>query len=121
MQFYRDMYVSPEIRHPGEIKRRLQRNAGGLSLYVITLCDDTQGQLQMFPAVCLRQPYLRKNCPMIMGVAQGRANAVKLIERMIRECYECTGNAELIPFLAKRDTRIKCSGTEADEGNCDGK
>lgn len=110
MQFYRDMYVSPEIQHPGSIKRRLQLNAGGLSLYVITLCENGEGQLQMFPSSYLKVPYLRRHCPMIVGAAEGRSNAIALIERMFRECYEKTGGANIVPYLAKRDVRLQKEG-----------
>ena len=107
MQFYRDMYVSPEIQHPGSVKRRLQHSAGSLSLYVITVCGDASGQLQFFSSAYLRQPFLKRSCPMILGIAEGRANTIRLVEKMFRECYEQTGGADLIPFLAKRDTRLQ--------------
>lgn len=140
MQFYRDLYVSPEIKHPEHIKWRLRHNAGSLSLYVITLCDESlsgkeafphgvsdfegqekcesqelispagsgslQGQLLMFHCVNLQQPYEKKHCPMIIGIAQGRMAALELVRRMVQECVEKTGGADLVPFLAKRDARI---------------
>ena len=125
MQFYRDLYVSPEIKHPEHIKWRLRHNAGSLSLYVITLCDESlsakeafshgvsgfedqaeckskellsgagsgsmQGQLLMFHCVNLQQPYEKKHCPMIIGIAQGRMAALELVWRIVQ---------------AKRDARI---------------
>ncbi len=107
MQLYRDMYVSPEIEHPGSVKRRLLLNAGSLSLYVITLCEDGSGQLQLFPSSYLKVPYLRQHCPMIVGIAKERSGAIALVERMFRECYEKTGEARIVPYLAKRDVRLQ--------------
>ena len=140
MQFYRDLYVSPEIKHPEHIKWRLRHNAGSLSLYVITLCDESlsgkeafshgvsdfedqaecesqklisrtvngsmQGQLLMFHCANLQQRYEKKHCPMIIGIAQGRMAALELVRRIVQECVEKTGGADLVPFLAKRDARI---------------
>lgn len=106
MEFYRDMYIGPEIKHPGNIKWRLQHNAGGLSLYVITLCEDVPGQLQFFPATYLRQDHLRRHCPMVIGAAEGREAAIRLVTAMFEECYAKTGGADLLPFLAKRDARL---------------
>lgn len=140
MQFYRDLYVSPEIKHPEHIKWRLRHNAGSLSLYVITLCDESlsgkeafphgvsdfegqekcesqelispagsgslQGQLLMFHCANLQQPYEKKHCPMIIGIAQGRVAALELVRRIVQECVEKTGGADLVLFLAKRDARI---------------
>ncbi len=133
MQFYRDLYVSPKIRHPERVKWRLRHNAGSLALYVITLCDETlserrapshgvsasgeppvepsgrgrMGQLLLFHCINLQQPYEKKHCPMIIGIAEGRAEALELVRRITQECVEKTGGADLVPFLARRDLRIR--------------
>ena len=133
MQFYRDLYVSPKIRHPEQVKWRLRHHAGSLTLYVITLCDETlskrrtfshgvsssaelseeqpeqarMGQLLLFHCINLRQPYEKKHCPMIIGIAEGRTEALELVRRITQECVEKTGGADLVPFLAKRDSRIR--------------
>lgn len=133
MQFYRDLYVSPKIRHPEQVKWRLRHHAGSLALYVITLCDETlsekrapshrvsssvecsgkqaeharMGQLLLFHCINLQQPYEKKHCPMIIGIAEGRTEALELVRRITQECVEKTGGADLVPFLAKRDSRIR--------------
>ena len=65
-----------------------------------------QGQLLMFHCANLQQPYEKKHCPMIIGIAQGRMAALELVRRIVQECVEKTGGADLVPFLAKRDARI---------------
>ena len=145
MQFYRDLYVSPRIRHPEQVKWRLRHNAGSLSLYVITLCDETlserrapshgvsssaessgeqperpgMGQLLLFHCINLQQPYEKKHCPMIIGIAEGRTEALELVCRITQECVEKTGGADLVPFLAKRDSRIRpVSASAGRRGSC---
>ncbi len=118
LQFYRDLYLDSEIKHPEVIKWRLQHNAGSLSLYVITLCDTDpisgetlcDGQLQFFHSAFLQQSYIKENCPMIIGLARGREGAMDLICRIVQECLDTQHNAELVPFLARRDTRIETPG-----------
>lgn len=114
LQFYRDLYLDPEIRHPEVIKWRLQHNAGSLSLYVITLCDTDSvsgealfdGQLQFFHSAFLQQPMVKNSCPMIIGLARGREGAMDLVLRIVQECLASQHNADLVPFLARRDARI---------------
>lgn len=118
LQFYRDLYLDPEIKHPEVIKWRLQHNAGSLSLYVITLCDTDpvsgealyDGQLQFFHSAFLQQPYVKEHCPMIVGLARGRENAMELVRRIVQECLDTQSDADLVSFLARRDSRIETPG-----------
>lgn len=117
MQFYRNLYVSPNIEHPERVKWRLRHQAGSLALYVITLCDESltkkgapshgvSSPLQFFHCVNLQQSYARKHCPMVIGIAEGRAEALELVRRIVQDCLDETGGLELVPFLAGRDSRI---------------
>ncbi len=123
LQYYRDLYLDPEIKHPEVIKWRLQHNAGSLSLYVITLCDTDpvsgetcfDGQLQFFHSAFLQQPYVKKHCPMIIGLARGREGAMELVCRIVQECLDAQQNADLVSFLARRDACIE-AGIKADIG-----
>lgn len=65
------------------------------------------GQLLLFHCINLQQPYEKKHCPMIIGIAEGRTEALELVRRITQECVEKTGGADLVPFLAKRDSRIR--------------
>lgn len=114
LQFYRDLYLDPEIKHPEVIKWRLQHNAGSLSLYVITLCDTDSvsgealfdGQLQFFHSAFLQQPCVKNSCPMIIGLARGREKAIELVCRIVQECLDTQKDADIVSFLARRDARI---------------
>ena len=118
LQFYRDLYLDSEIKHPEVIKWRLQHNAGSLSLYVITLCDTDpvsgeapyDGQLQFFHSAFLQQPYVKEHCPMIIGLARGRENAMELVRRIVQECLDTQSDVDLVSFLARRDSRIETPG-----------
>lgn len=124
LQFYRDLYLDPEIRHPEVIKWRLQHNAGSLSLYVITLCDTDSvtgeplfdGQLQFFHCAFLQQSLVKKSCPMIIGLARGRESAIDLVCRIVQECMDRQHNADLVRFLARRDSRIALPGSTCESG-----
>ena len=117
MQFYRNLYVSPNIEHPERVKWRLRHQAGSLALYVITLCDESltkkgtpshgvSSPLQFFHCVNLQQSYARKHCPMVIGIAEGRAETLELVRRIVQDCLDETGGLDLVAFLAGRDSRI---------------
>ncbi len=93
-------------------------------MYVITLCDTDSvtgdplfgGQLQFFHCAFLQQSLVKKSCPMIIGLARGREGAMDLVCRIVQECMDRQHNADLVRFLARRDSRIALSGSTCESG-----
>lgn len=93
-------------------------------MYVITLCDTDSvtgeplfdGQLQFFHCAFLQQSFVKKSCPMIIGLARGRESAIDLVCQIVQECMERQHNADLVPFLARRDSRIALPGGGCESG-----
>ena len=135
LQFYRKLYVSPNIRHPAAVKRRLRRRDRNAALYVITLCDKAlteggpshgvsdrtdvprtdpdpgqvcadPGQLQFFHSIFLQQDLIRAHCPMILGIAEGRMEAVRIVQDIVEETVRETGGLDILSYLASSDARI---------------
>lgn len=107
MRFYRHLYTSDHIRHPGYLRWRLRRHAGSLDVYVVTLCGmdepcvpmDGQNQLEFYHNVFLQQPYYRSHEPYIVGIASSRTEAIELCARIIQEAVTATGHADVYPYL----------------------
>lgn len=107
MQFYRKLYISDKIRHPGILRHRLKRHAGSLDVYVIALCgmDDPavpaagENQLEFYHNIFLQQPYYRQHTPYIVGLACGRADAIALCARIVQEAVAATGRADVCSYL----------------------
>ena len=50
--------------------------------------------------------YLRRTCPMIVGIACCRESALLLLERMINEIYEKTGTLKIREYFMSHDTSV---------------
>lgn len=113
MRFYRNLYLSPNIRHPEVLKWRLRHHAGNLAVYVITLSGDDpvsgpgENQLEFCHCVFLHQPYMRKQDPMIIGIAEGRLQAFELVTRIVQDCLDATGSCDLKAFLFPKENGVK--------------
>ena len=146
LQFYRKLYISPNIRHPAAIKRRLRRGDRNAALYVITLCDEAltaegsshsvsdcfsgpsdkenpqqpcagEGQIQFFHSIFLQQDLIRQHCPMIIGIAEGRMEAIRIVQDIIEDTVQETGSPDVLSYLASHDARIRLKTPETAGGN----
>lgn len=101
MYFYDQLFVSEKIKHPELVKWRLQHNAGQLAAYVILLpfSPDAPQQLEICHCWNLQQPYYRENEPFVLGLAQGRKDAIELVRKIVQMVYEESGNADIRSHL----------------------
>lgn len=102
MVFYDNLYVSPRIRKPRQIKKDLLRGKGHLSIYVLLLAKGPEGrpQLEIMHCANLHQPYYRERPPFIVGIAEGRADAIGMVEHITNEAFRMTGDWNAAAYLA---------------------
>lgn len=102
MVFYDKMYVSPRIRNPRKIKKDLVRGKGHLTIYVLVLARGPQGrpQLEFMHCSNLQTQYYRARPPFIVGLAEGRTDAVELVETITTEAFNMTGQWDAAQYLA---------------------
>ena len=56
-------------------------------VWLLTLPSNQQNNLDVIPADLLLQPAVRRNCPMIVGLAVSREEAFELVEAIALETY----------------------------------
>jgi len=103
MNWYSQLYIG-EGAGPNakKIIRKLKRNAGQMDVYLITLAANGQDMLDIINSAYLKQPVVRRNLPMIVGIAKGYDEAVDLVQQMLLETYEQTGGFRIPAYLAKK-------------------
>jgi hypothetical protein len=94
MRFYDSLYVGESIKVPEQVIRKLKKNIGQLNVYVITAAKGND-LLEIYHAGFLKQAYYKKNPPYIIGIANGYDEALMLVEKIVMENYEKTGNFSL--------------------------
>lgn len=83
MKFYRRLYVGPSIRNVNKIKWKLLTGRGQLGIYLISL-SRTSDQLDIFHCALLKQKYFDKKALQVVGIAEGREEAIFLVQQMLR-------------------------------------
>lgn len=123
MLFYRDLYVSPNIEHPWIVRHQLEHGKGDIFTYVLTLCDECMtkdqpentasapsdcgtGQLQFFLSIILKESYAREHCPMIIGIAKGHREMMKIVQEIAEAANQPEYGGSIVHYLAAHDERI---------------
>lgn len=103
MNWYSELYIGEGAKPKAKkIIRKLKRNAGQIDVYLITLAANGQDMLDIINSAYLKQPAVRRNLPMIVGIAKGYEEAVGLVQQMVREAYEATGDCRIPEYLAQK-------------------
>ena len=101
MEFYKKLYVSSRIRKPRAIRKDLERGKGHLGIYVLVLAKKPDGgpQLEIMHCANLQTQYYRVHPPLIIGIAEGRPDAIEMVETITREAFEKTGQWDAAAYL----------------------
>ena len=86
MEWYSKLYIGDRAKPKAEkIIRKLKRNAGQIDIYLITLAANGQDMLDIIHSAYLKLPAVRRNLPMIVGIAKGYDEAVDIVQEMLAE------------------------------------
>ena len=108
MEFYKKLYISPRIRDPRRIKHDLKRGKGHLTIYLLVLGHGPDGgpQLEIMHCANLQTRYYRERPPFIVGLAEGKADAIEMVNSLTQEAFEKTGQWNAARYLAECSHRL---------------
>jgi hypothetical protein len=100
MNWYFDLYIGEGVKpKQKKIIRKLKQNAGQVNIYLITLAANGQDLLDIQDSAFLQQEALRRNLPMIVGIAKGYREALELVRQIVEETYTQTGDCQIPSYL----------------------
>lgn len=105
MRWYRELYTGPNA---GENIQKIRKKASDgqwmTGVYYITLASVPGNLLDIFHNGMLKSPlFLEAQCMDIIGVAQGRMEALRLTERIMWELYQKTGGFDIRSYFRTED------------------
>ena len=69
------------------------------NVYLITIASNEKNVLDIIEARQLAQDIVRRNCPMIFGIALGYDDALQLVQKIIEETYQKQKNTDVCGYL----------------------
>lgn len=108
MHFYKKLYISPSLqKKKRQIVWRLKMGKVMPFLYVITLSEQND-LMDIYQSTLLKQSYYRKHPPYVIGIADSHGAAVELVQHILMDIYDKTGNYDIRTFCLQRNSK----GTE---------
>ncbi|MGI6069975.1 MAG: hypothetical protein ACOYBE_06065 [Blautia sp.] len=103
VKWYRDLYVGEGVgKKAKKTAERIEKGKAAPGIYLVTLADHPDNILEILPASLLLQKTARRICPLIVGMAKGKEEAVLLTQRIIEETYQETGSFRVEEFIQDR-------------------
>ncbi len=100
MDWIKEPYLGPKIIPKSkEVIRNLRRKKICAGIYVITTAANESNLLDIYESSQLLQPALRKQRITVVGVAQGKEEALELVTKIIDTVYKATGNFDVKKYL----------------------
>lgn len=100
MKWYRNLYLTESIRKDKQtLIEKAEKNAGLPGIYLVTLAANGQDLFDVFSASQLLQAPLHGHCPVIVGMAKGRDEAIDLALQTALEAYERNGDFNIRKYL----------------------
>lgn len=99
--YHPQLYLGEGIKEKklDRIKRKLEDKPLFSGVFLVTLSRNAFDQLEIYDARQLAQSYYSKYPPYIVGIAKDRAEALGLVERIVRECLLARGDCALKEYL----------------------
>ncbi len=100
MIWYNDLYISDNLpQNSKKVIRIVERRIHVKPLFLVTLSEIEDGQLEIISLTSLRLPFFRQEHVKVVGVAKGYYHARSLVESIIAEVYEHTGGCDCKSYL----------------------
>ena len=92
MKWYNKLYLGENAKkRKRKIMHNIRFNKPQLGVYVITLPTNEKNSLDIYPSNVLLHKYYKNRDLTIVGIAEGREEALLLVERIVMDCYNETG------------------------------
>ena len=103
MKWYPQLYVGEHVsKKRKKIIWKINHCRKIYHVYLITLASNGKDIFDIFSSVYLSFPAVRRNCPMIVGIAGDYFEAVDLCLKIIEEVYQETGKVEIRKYLEQK-------------------
>lgn len=103
MKWYSVLYAGETARKKkNKIICKLKTGAGMLDVYLVTLSGNQHDLLEIISSAYLKQKVVRRNLPMILGIACGYEEAVEVAVEIVSETYAKTGDFKVSRYLADK-------------------
>ena len=104
MRYSRNLFLSEELENKKEkIIEKLEKNKFQGNLHLLILPDNGKNQLEIIHSALLLQPDYPSEQLFVAGLAKSYDDALELVEKITREVYDRTKDADIRNYILRRE------------------
>lgn len=102
LNWMKGYYKGEGIRNSFAIRNKINHRKAVPEIFLLTFSNNPDNILEIVPAVALIQKTVYDRCPTIIGMAQGKAQAIDLAVKIIEEVFHSTGAFRVEEYFKNR-------------------
>ena len=103
LEWYKELYVGENARkNVSKVQRKLNHGKFHKGMFLITYASNPQNLLEIIGTEQLVQKTVYRRCPMIVGIAADRDEALLLVQQIVEETYAKQKDADVRRYLNER-------------------
>lgn len=103
MRFYRDLYLSENLRKKKDkIIKKMEQGKFPLKLYVLAMPSDGENPLEYYRTALMRQGIFPHDDMLVVGIASCEEDAMYMVEEIAEEVYQETGDVDIRRYLMNK-------------------
>lgn len=103
LEWLENLYVSDSAaKNVHKTIRRINQKKLTPGIYLLTLPCNDRNTMDIISASMLLQETVRRRCPRIIGIANGKEDAYALMQEIVEETYRETGTFRVKEYLKDR-------------------
>ena len=98
-----ELYIGEEVAGKmASLRQDLDEGNIAENAWLITLSTNRQNQLDIVHTLFLRQPWIRKSLPMIVGVAGSKKEAMRLVMTILTDSLQSHCGSDMRAYLVEK-------------------
>lgn len=103
MIWYEDLYVGYSLLDKKrQIMRKIKNGKPMFNKYVITLPKNDYDTLEIYPADVMIQKWYKDSDIVVIGIAEGKEEAMDIMVLIIMDCLNQTGGVKVKDFIMEQ-------------------
>ncbi len=103
LEWYKMLYIGENAKKDAaKARRRLNHGKLQMNMFLVTYASNSENLLEIIGTEQLLQKSLHRRCPMIVGLAASKEEALQIVQQIVEETYEKQENVDVRRYLGER-------------------
>lgn len=106
MEWYENLYIGKNAQKESSVLiREIEKGSCPPQVYLLTLASSLQDQVEIISCRNLKFWYSRKKCPMILGLALGKEEALEVLQQIVQDVLQETGGVDIRSYVQSQNRK----------------